>query len=557
MTDLTRIHPKVHELETELRANRLDRRSFLRFATLLGVSAATAYGIAGLPMAQAGTAETPKKGGRLRIALRTNDISDPHTYSWGQPMYMRQVLETLTQTGVDNVTRPLLLDRWEASDDLKTWTLHLRQDVTWSNGRPFVADDVVWNLKRVLDPATGSATVGLFAGFILETYETGETDDDGNARTSRRLWREDAIEKIDDHTVVLHGHSPNVVIPELLYHYQVVMLDPADNGVFTLDSANTGPYRIVEFQQGQRALMQARDDYWGEGPYIEELEIIDLGDDPNAHLAAIASNQVDGWPWTDNVTLPALRMLDHVEVYEAHTANTGAVRMRVDQAPFDDPRVRKAMRLAVDNEAVLQLGLGGLGYTAEHHLVSRQHPDYGPVEAQGRDLDEAKRLLEEAGYPDGITGEIYLKSSPAWESQVVQSLIEQWREANINIEMRPVPAAQYWEIWRQVPLGFTDWHHRPLGIMLYGLVFRTGGNWNESGYSNSEFDEILAKAEGAVDVEDRREYMAQLQTILMEDGPIVQPVYRSIYSAWNKKLKNFQLHPTNHNYFKYYWIDET
>jgi peptide/nickel transport system substrate-binding protein len=184
----------------------------------------------------------PKKGGRLRIALRTNDISDPHTYSWGQPMYMRQVLETLTQTGVDNVTRPLLLESWEASDDLKTWTLKLREDVTWSDGR------ALRGRRRGLEPQARARpgqwfgdSVGLFAGFILEDYETGETDDDGNARTSRRLWREDAIEKIDDHTVVLHGHSPNVVIPELLYHYQITMLDPADDGVFTLDSATYRP----------------------------------------------------------------------------------------------------------------------------------------------------------------------------------------------------------------------------------------------------------------------------------------------------------------------------
>jgi peptide/nickel transport system substrate-binding protein len=214
------------------------------------------------------------------------------------------------------------------------------------------------------------------------------------------------------------------------------------------------------------------------------------------------------------------------------------------------------MRLAVDGEAVVQLALGGLGYAGEHHLVSRQHPDYGAVEPLKRDVEEAKRLLKEAGHPDGITGEIYLKSSPAWEGQIVQTIIEQWKEANINIEMRPVPAAQYWEIWRKVPLGFTDWHHRPLGVMLYGLVFRTGGSWNESGYANEEFDSILVKAEGALDIEERRGYMAQLQKILMEDGPIVQPAYRSIYSAWNKKLKNFELHPTNHNYFKYYWIDE-
>ncbi len=550
------LHPHIATLHSQLEAGHIDRRKFLRFATLLGASALTAYSMAGMP-APATAASDPKKGGRLRLAIRLHDISSPHTYSWEQPMFMRQVIDTLTVTGTDNITRPLLLERWEPSEDLKTWTLHVRRDVTWQDGRKFVADDVIWNLKRTLDPATGSATAGLFAGFLLEDFETGEKDEQGNAKKSQRLWREDAIEKIDDYTVRLNGALPNVVIPELLYHDQLFMLDPKDNGTFQPGSNGTGPYVLAEFKQGQRALLRARADYWGKGPYIDEVEVIDLGDDPNAHLAALASDQIDGWPQADSVTLGAARGIEHVTVYEALTANTGAVRMRVTEKPFDDPRVRKALRLATDSEAVLALGLGGLGYVGQHHLISRIHPDYAPMPSLPRDIEAAKKLLAEAGHPNGIDGEIYLKSSPAWESQVVQTLIEQWKEAGIRIKMNPVPAAQYWEVWTKVPLGFTDWNHRPLGIMLLGLCFRTGGEWNESGYSNPEFDKILQQAEGTLDLEKRKTYMAQLETILVEDGPIVQPVYRSIYGVYHKKLKNFVMHPTNDIVINGLWIENT
>ncbi len=555
MSESRKQHAHIDVLKNELKDGAITRRDFLRTATLLGVSATTAYAMAGLSphaMAHANTAVT---GGKLRFASRLGDISDPHTYSWGQHIFVMQCLEQLTLTGTDNITRPQLLEKWEASDDLKTWTLYLRKDVTWArDGRPFTADDVVWNLQRALDPATGSSTVGLFAGFLMETYETEEVDDTGAKKNSQRLWSDDAIAKLDDYTVVLNGKAPNLAIPELLFHQQLYMMDPADGGTFGVGSNFTGPYEIAEYEQGQRCLMQARSDYWSGGPYLETLEWIDLGDDPNAHLAALASNQIDGWPSVDNAALEATRKLPGMKIYEAETANTGAVRMRVDSPPFDNPKVRQAMRCAVDTTAVLQFGLSGLGYEGEHHFVSKVHPEYAQIPPVTRDVEKAKRLLAEAGHTDGIDAKLYLKSSPAWESQVVQTMIEQWKEAGIRIQMNPVPSAQYWEVWKKVPLGFTDWNHRPLGIMLYGLCFRTNGSWNESGYSNPEFEKALLEAEGKLDVNERRETMAILEQIMLDDGPIVQPVYRSIFGVYTDRMKNFTMHPTNYNYYKDVWL---
>jgi peptide/nickel transport system substrate-binding protein len=95
-----------------------------------------------------------------------------------------------------------------------------------------------------------------------------------------------------------------------------------------------------------------------------------------------------------------------------------------------------------------------------------------------------------------------------------------------------------------VPFGFTEWTHRPLGFMVLALAYRTGVPWNESQYSNAKFDELLGKAEGTLDVDKRREILGELEAIMLEDGPIAQPLWRSVYAAYDKRVQGFEIHPT-------------
>src|SRR2546430_11091445 len=144
------IHPAVPELQEQLRTGNLDRREFLRTVTLLGVTASAAYAMVGrltgqplVPRVQA----AGKMGGNLRCSMRVQPMTDPATFDWGEKSNQaRHILEYLTITGRDNITRPYLAESWEASADLKTWTLNLRRNVHWSNGDRFNADDVVYNL---------------------------------------------------------------------------------------------------------------------------------------------------------------------------------------------------------------------------------------------------------------------------------------------------------------------------------------------------------------------------------------------------------------------------
>jgi peptide/nickel transport system substrate-binding protein len=542
-------HALVPTLKRQLVERQIDRREFVRYAALLGMAAPAAYAfvarVTGRRLVAPAEAQTTlPKGGTLRLSMRCQDLKSPHTYSWIESANSaRQVLDYLTVTGADNITRPSLIEKWEPSPDLKTWTLRVRRSVKWHNGRQFTADDVIWNLKRVLDPKTGSSVLGLMKGFLLEDYETGEKDDKGAPKKFSRLWDAGAIQKVDDFTVRLNGKTAQLAVPEQLFHYPLLILDPAENGEFKVGSNGTGAFTLVENEVGRRQVLKAhKPGYWGGGPYLDQLEFIDLGDDPAASVAALASKQVDGLYGADIVQLEALQKIPHVQMYQVTTAYTATARMQPVK-PFDDRRVRQAMRHAIDSNAVLQIAHRGLGQPGEHHHVSPVHPEYAKLAPPQRDVARARKLLAEAGYPGGIDVEIVCRPQPAWELLAVQTMVEQWKEAGIRVKINVMPSTQYWEVWTKVPFGFTTWAHRPLGIMSLALAYRSGGPWNESKYSNPEFDRLLTQAEGTLDITARREIMARLETILQEDGPIVQPVWRAIFTFHDKRVQGFKPHP--------------
>jgi len=544
------MHPYIDKLRGLLDAGRCDRREFLRTATLLGVSAGTAYAMAGakdpVPAFGRRAWAAPAPTGRLRIAMRVQDISDPHTASWVETSnQVRAVCEYLTRTGQDNITRPYLLESWVPSEDLKTWTLKLRQDVKWHDGRAFVSDDVVWNIKHCLDPATGSSVLGLMKSYMTKEVPTGETKD-GKPVTKTELWDSNAIEKVDDHTVVLNLKEPQLAVPEHLFHYPFFMLDPAENGKYGLGSNGTGPFIMKEYVVGDRSAFEPNPNYWGEPAKVARLEYYDTGDDMAAAIAALASGQVDGLYEIDVSQLQMVATIPNVTVYEAITAQTGVARGHCGIKPFDDPRVRKALKLATDPHAIKTALLGERGGVGEHHHVAPIHPEYAKLPPMNRNIAEAKRLLAEADFPNGLDLEFTCRSHPVWEPNAVQVIVEQWKEAGVRAKINILPSSSYWDNWTNYPFSFTSWGHRPLGTMVLGLAYRTGVPWNESHYSNPEFDALLSKAEGTYDVEKRREIMAKLEEIMQEDGPVVQTFWRPTQSAFHDRVQGMRQHPTQY-----------
>jgi peptide/nickel transport system substrate-binding protein len=548
MKKIEKIHPAISDFKVDMDNGKITRREFLRYATLLGMSAVAASQMAGLIWPKKAIA-AQKRGGVLRFGMQVQEMADPGTYSWTQKSIVsRHIVEYLVETGPDNITRPNLAESWEASADLKTWTFHLRKGVKWSNGDDFNADDVVFNFTRWLDPKTGSSNLGLFDAML---EETGEKDAKGNP--VKRMIK-NAVQKVDNHTVKLNLKSPVLSIPENLYNYPTAIVHrnfEKDGGDLSKNPVGTGPYTLTEFRVGELAVLKKRKEpYWGGDVFLDEIRFVDLGEDAGAYLAAIASKQVDAIYNLDLTTLEAAKNIPGIKIAEIPSTQTGVIRMKVTEKPFDDIRVRRAVQKTCDAQRQLDIAHRGLGIVAEHHHVAKIHPEYFALPAFKQDIAGAKKLLAEAGYPNGLELSCNVGNTEGvWEQDSVAVLKEDAAKAGINIKMNVMPQAQYWDVWTKAPLSLTSWTHRPLAVMVLGLAYRTGVPWNESSYANPEFDAALTEAESTLNVDQRRAKMEKVEKILQDDAVLVQPFFRAVFTAVRDNVVGFEMHPTRYYRF--------
>lgn len=558
------LHPYIPELKDRLRKGQIGRREFLRTAALLGVSAGAAYAMTGIldgdgpvPRARAQD-ETPKFGGNLRCSMNVKEITDPATYDWSEKGNVaRHVVEPLVRINHENFAEPYLAESWEASEDLKTWTFHLRKGVKWSNGDDFTADDVIYNFRRWLDPKTGSSNQGRFSS-MTTTVDTGKKDEDGKPVMST-MGAEGVLEKIDDHTVRFNLVIPDLSLPESMADYPALIVHrrfEEEGGDLSKNPVGTGPFTLTDFAVGEKAVLVKREDapWWGGDVYLDQITYIDHGDDAAAQLAALASDQVDCNFRTGIEQVATHEAIPNLTVFSTLTAQCGVARMRVTEKPFDNKALRQAIQACVDQDEILRIVYQGRGAVGEDHHVAPIHPEYADLPRLKQDYDLARKRMAEAGYPDGIKLTIDCVANPTWEQNACKALREMCLPAGIDIAINVMPGGTYWDRWMSTPFGFTSWTHRALGTQVLNLAYRSGVAWNETGYANPEFDALLDEAGGILDAVERRAVMAKLEKILQDDAIISQSSWRSVFITANDRVKNIYVQPAEEHHYNKVWL---
>jgi peptide/nickel transport system substrate-binding protein len=532
-----KVHPLIPDLVSDYKKGKMDRRQFLRFSSLLGLSTIAAAQLGGFALPKKVWAETPKRGGVAKVSAKLQKLTHPAQFSWIMPSnIVRNVTEYLTYFGADNVAKPYLLESWEASEDLKTWTLNCRKDVTWNTGEPFTAEDVVFTISQWLDPDVKSSMLGLVGDYL---------DPSG-------------VEKVNDHQVKLNLNRPEIALPEHFFQYPALVLNAKTfEGDFLKAPVGTGPFTLESYQEGEAAVLKARKDYWQKGadgqplPYLDEVRFLDVGVALEPQIGALKSGEVHLVDNSDNPgpqILNAVKNDPNVAVVPVETATTRVLRMRVDIPPFDDNRVRMALKLCQNREKILALAYENQGVQGQDIHVHPNHPEYCEVPTPAYDPQKAKALLAEAGYEDGIKLEI--ATGTEWPDVVryVEVLKQDSKAAGIDLQIQPMPTSQYWEKWTEVALGVTPWTHRPLGTMFASLAYigDKDGNpvpWNETRWVDQEYSDLVAQASGTLDVTERRKLFCKIEKIQQERGSIGIAYWMNTWIFPRKELKGLKAHP--------------
>ena len=538
MAENESVHPGILELKAQMENEKISRREFIYYAALLGLGTTAAYQLAGLALPRAAVASGHiKRGGVLKVAQQIQKIDHPARFAWLMPSNaMRQVFEYMTFTGPDNITRPYLCKSWDASEDLKTWNFHLQKGITFNNGDPFTSDDCIFTIQQWLDDAVGSSLKGLVGGYL----------------------KANNIEKVNDHHFRLHLNRPEIAVPEHFYQYTAQVINHRTfEGDMKKAPHGTGPFVITKYNEGEICVLKARKDYWQKGfdgkplPYLDGIQFIDMGGERTPQIAALKAGEID---IIDNSDSPGPELMTavkndaNVNVLPIPTATTRVLRMRVDLKPWTDNRVRKALKLCQHREKILSLAYQGEGLEGQDVHVYPKHPEYCEKPIPKYDPQAAKKLLSEAGYPNGI--DVNLAVGSEWKDVVrfAEVLKQDAEPAGFRITIKTMTTSQYWEKWTEVDLGITPWTHRPLGTMVPNLAYIADDKgkpvpWNETRWVDKEFTDILNQASGTLNVEKRRELFCKLEDIQMERGSVGISYWMNTWMCPRKRVKNIQAHP--------------
>ena len=489
-------------------------------ATTTTVAATTTTAAGAAPTTTTTAAPRPLKTLRFgyHAATTSADTLDPaYRTSSTDGLFQTLVAEQLVRLDENLTPTPHLAESWAANADGTEWTFNLREGITFHDGKPFVAADVVYTYQRLLDPDVASPGAGNLPG--LEP---------------------DGITAPDDYTVVMRLTAPNVDWPEAITNSHTrIVPEGATNADLAAQSLGTGAYRIDEFIPGEiSTVFERNENYWQPGfPKVDFLEVIAIGE-AEARLAAIRQGQVDILSEVPLASVSDLETDPDIEIVTNPIGGSSVAYCQIDVPPFDNNDLRLAIKYATNRPQHDDLVYGGRAYQM-NDIPLPGLVRFGLEGTREHNVAMAREHLNRAGYPDGIDLTLTLADMqdwtlwcPVWQQQLA--------EAGINVELDVTPADTYWgDQWLSAPFAMTGWNVRTVDHGL-GLWYLSDADWNETHWASEEFDADLGAARATTDEAERTRLYHKLQQQIIDEGGHFVPTMYGFYSAQRAGVTGWQ-----------------
>ncbi|GAB3462264.1 ABC transporter substrate-binding protein [Streptomonospora sediminis] len=491
--------------------------------TVLKAGAAGAVVVPALAACGGGSSEAGS--GRLRVGVAggsAQDTLDAHTPTDNTDIARcHNLYASLCYFETDYSIKMALAESVEPNDDATVWTVKLKKGLTFHDGSPITADSVIHTMRRITDPDTLAV----------------------NAEQLSTMKRDD-LERIDDRTVEIPFSEPYVMLLDLLAEYSMGIVP---EGYDPEHPVGAGPFKFAEFTPGQRSLFSKFPGFWLGAAGIEELEIVNFPDE-TARVNALLGGQVDAISQLPPSQIEVVKANPNIETLESETGMWVPFTMRVDKPPFDDKRVRQAFRLIVDREQMVNQALAGYG-SVGNDMYARFDPAYDEdklPDQRERDIDEAKRLLAEAGHGDGL--EVTLITGPisAGAEAAAQVFKEQARAAGVTVQLNQTNSTEYYgENYLKWTFAQDFWSTRNyLSQAAQGSM--PNAKFNETHWDDPEWVELVNKARATIDDGERNELIRQAMEIEHERGGYIVWGFVNTLDGFHRKVKGLEPSATGH-----------
>jgi peptide/nickel transport system substrate-binding protein len=519
---------------------KISRKELMRRGTAVGMSlpvlsfiAAACGGDDDDGATQTGGGETTagavQPGGTVRVALiqPTTEPNPLLVQDEGGAGMLGATGEYLSFSDENLELQPRLAESWEPNEDGSVWTFTIRSGVTFHNGAPMTSEDVVATFEKLINPDGGSANAQSALGGVLSA---------GN------------MEAPDETTVVFNLDAPNGNFPTLVSsaNYNAIIipadLDPAEWGQ-TFEG--TGPFKLQSFTPQQGATFVRNDAYWGDKANPDTVDVKFYAEEAPM-IVALQGDEVDFVEHFSVAGGAALLDNPDVQVIAIQTATHRQLHMRTDKEPFTDARVRQAIALAIDRNALVDGLWEGLADIGNDSPFAPVYPSTDTSVAQReQDIEQAKQLLADAG-AEGFT--VQLDTWDGFEIPDLAQLVKSAAaEIGVTINLNITDAGTYYgdgvfgkSPWLDSVMGITDYGHRPVPNVYLTAALAGDpklGVWNSAHFKNDEYDELVRQYVAALDVDSQRTVAKQIQEILLEETPIIFPYFYNFLSAAKPNLQ--------------------